>query len=111
MINQRPGTQIRITIALPAILSVILQTVCPERVLAEYGPERESSPGVVNPAIRSNLQTFISLDGNWDFAVDPQKNGEAQRWYLPGKELPNKRLYAASENILLTTVLTQTAKN
>ena len=42
----------------------------------------------------------ISLDGQWDFATDPQNVGEAQKWYLPEATLPAMPLpgYAPSAN-------------
>ena len=30
----------------------------------------------------------VSLDGQWNFATDPQNVGEAQKWYAPGVNLP-----------------------
>ena len=65
--------------------------------LAETAPSgkakkgRESTPAVVNPAIRSKLRTTLSLDGQWDFAVDPKLSGESEEWYLPEKSLPPSR--------------------
>ena len=53
--------------------------------------EREATPAVVNPAIRSPLRTTINLDGVWDFAVDPKNIGEEQKWQLPETALPDKR--------------------
>ena len=54
------------------------------------GPGREATPAVVNPALRSKLRWTMSLDGEWDFAVDPKKRGEKEHWYRPEVPLPNK---------------------
>ena len=54
-----------------------------------YGQPREKSPGVVNPAIRSDLRQTLSLDGQWQFCMDPQKQGEKEHWYRQDATLPN----------------------
>ena len=46
---------------------------------------RQATPAVVNPPVRSGLRATMRLDGPWDFAVDPKLQGEAEKWYLPGK--------------------------
>jgi len=51
---------------------------------------REATPAVVNPALRSKLRLTMSLNGEWDFAVDPKKQGDRERWYRPDVPLPNK---------------------
>lgn len=56
-----------------------------------FSAEREATPAVVDPAIRSPHREFISLDGVWDFAVDPKNIGEQQKWQLPATPLPEKR--------------------
>ena len=53
--------------------------------------QRQATPAIVNPVLRSNLSQTISLDGTWDFAIDPEKIGQEKQWYLPDVELPNKR--------------------
>jgi len=50
---------------------------------------REATPAVVNPVLRSKLRQTISLDGEWDFAVDPQQQGEKEHWYRPDVPLPD----------------------
>jgi len=50
---------------------------------------REATPAVVNPVLRSELRKTISLDGEWDFAVDPQQQGEKEHWYRPDVPLPD----------------------
>jgi len=54
-------------------------------------PARKAMPAVVNPALRSKLQQTISLDGEWDFAVDPKKRGDKERWFHPDVPLPNAK--------------------
>lgn len=51
---------------------------------------REATPAVVNPAIRSPWRETISLDGTWDFAIDPKNVGEERKWQLPATALPGK---------------------
>ena len=50
--------------------------------------EREATPAVVNPALRSALRLTLSLDGTWDFATDPSGVGEEQKWFSPEVSLP-----------------------
>ena len=49
------------------------------------------SPAVVNPALRSPFRQTVSLNGPWDFDMDPEFQGESAGWYLPGKGLPSAR--------------------
>lgn len=51
--------------------------------------QREATPAVVNPAVRSPLRPTISLDGTWDFATDPDSKGDGEQWFLPDKEMPD----------------------
>ena len=51
----------------------------------------EATPAMVNPVLRSSFSKTMSLDGTWDFAIDPEKKGQDQQWYLPDVQLPNKR--------------------
>ncbi|HVM50298.1 MAG TPA: hypothetical protein VMU04_19880 [Candidatus Acidoferrum sp.] len=53
------------------------------------GQEREATPAVVNPALRSSLRQVISLDGKWDFAADPRGAGEDEKWFSPGSTWPH----------------------
>ena len=55
--------------------SLCTSVVCAEDA-ARPAP-REASPAVVHPAVRSELRTTWSLDGEWDFAVDPKLQGES----------------------------------
>ena len=50
---------------------------------------RQATPAVVNPALSSPLRETISLDGAWDFATDPAKKGDAEKWFLPDKKMPD----------------------
>lgn len=52
---------------------------------------REGVPAVVNPAAGSPLRAVLSLDGAWDFCIDPKVEGEAAGWQMPGKPLPSSR--------------------
>lgn len=54
---------------------------------------RPGSPAVVNPAVRSPLQQWISLRGTWDFAIDPNDKGKAFRsgWMMPKSVWPGMR--------------------
>ena len=58
---------------------------------AEPRVEREAIPALVNPACRSDLRATLDLNGEWDFALDPQLAGEADGWYRVGKQLPSSR--------------------
>ena len=55
------------------------------------GQPREATPAVVNPALRSELRQTMSLDGQWEFATDPQQLGDSKHWYRPDVSLPNAR--------------------
>ena len=54
-------------------------------------PQRQATPAIVNPVLRSRLSKTMSLDGKWDFAVDPEKKGDDHQWYRSDVPLPNKR--------------------
>ena len=45
---------------------------------------------MVNPPIASPLRATIRLNGRWDFAIDPNKVGDSQKWFRPEVPLPNK---------------------
>ena len=51
---------------------------------------REAIPAIVNPALRSTLRQTISLDGSWNFAMDPHNQGDKEKWFSPEVALPNK---------------------
>ncbi len=67
-----------------AVAVILYQILVPA-----WGQEREATPAVVNPVLRSPLRQTLSLDGIWDFAMDPSGQGEAQRWFSPEILLPN----------------------
>ena len=50
----------------------------------------EATPAVVNPPLRSKLRHTMVLDGEWDFATDPKRQGDKERWFHPDVALPNK---------------------
>lgn len=50
---------------------------------------RAATPAVVNPALRSQLRQTMSLDGKWDFSIDPKRQGDKEHWYRPDVPLPN----------------------
>ena len=56
--------------------------------------EREAVPALVNPALRSDLRATLDLKGEWDFATDPKRVGEAEGWYRPEVTLPSPRKIA-----------------
>ncbi len=41
----------------------------------------QPTPTVVNPVFRSELRGFLSLDGEWQFALDPNGIGEKEQWF------------------------------
>ena len=43
------------------------------------------SPAVVDTVFRSDLRPWLSLDGEWDFVLDPKDVGESERWFSTGK--------------------------
>jgi hypothetical protein len=45
---------------------------------------------VVNPVFRSNLRPWLSLDGEWDFALDPEEVGEQEKWFAGEKPFSMK---------------------
>lgn len=52
---------------------------------------RSPSPAVVNPPVRNKEQHVLSLDGEWTFCTDPNKAGEAGKWFEPKANWPNSR--------------------
>ena len=70
------------------LLLVVLIVMAGNAWAQEAG--REATPAVVNPALRSALRQTMSLDGKWDFAVDPKRQGDKAGWYRPNVPLPNK---------------------
>jgi beta-galactosidase len=72
--------------AITIILILIFQLV----PVPAQSAEREATPAVVNPVERSRLRDTISLNGKWDFATDPDRKGETEKWFLPEKDLPEK---------------------
>ena len=86
----------RLLIHAPAALTVVISCLtCSDAWSAETTKPasqrqgRERSPAVVNPVMRSPLQSVLSLNGDWDFCTDPKVEGEACGWQLPGKPLPS----------------------
>ena len=41
------------------------------------------SPTVVNPVFRSTARPWLSLDGEWDFSLDPNDEGLKEGWFSP----------------------------
>ena len=64
-----------------------VHSVADDAMLADQ--PRQATPTVVNPALRSKLRQTMSLDGDWDFAIDPDQQGEKEHWYRPDVPLPN----------------------
>ncbi len=52
--------------------------------------DREATPAVVNPTLRSPLRQTLGLDGAWELATDPTGVGETEKWFSPATALPNK---------------------
>ncbi len=78
--------------ALACLLCLWTTTLLAEgRTDSDRPAAREASPAVVHSAVRSDLRPFLSLDGTWDFAVDPQVEGEAKSWFRPETGLPAAR--------------------
>ena len=48
---------------------------------AQLLPNPQPSPAVVNSVFRSPMRPWLSLDGEWDFALDPQDIGLKDAWY------------------------------
>jgi len=69
---------------------VVLRCLAGLSLPGGQAPEREATPAVVNPALRSPLRQTLSLDGAWDFATDPAGAGDEATWFNPGIPLPNK---------------------
>jgi hypothetical protein len=59
-------------------------------LLSAGAQEREATPAVVNPVLRSPLRPILSLDGPWEFVTDPAGVGEEQQWFKPDHGLPDK---------------------
>jgi beta-galactosidase len=75
------------------LASFLLIAGCAVAVVGSDLPrEREATPAVVNPVARSVWRTTLSLDGAWEFAVDPQRTGEAEAWFKPGTKWPAQSL-------------------
>ncbi len=70
-------------------VAAIVWLVC----LGESGAwalDRQATPAVVNPAVRSELRQTLSLDGDWDFATDPSGVGERDNWFSAETPVPGK---------------------
>lgn len=46
-----------------------------------FGWLPQPTPTVVNPVFRSKIRGFLSLDGEWQFATDPNGVGIQDRWF------------------------------
>ncbi len=62
-------------------LASLLMIVCAPGI--DIGARRlpQPTPAVVNPVFRSKIRGFLSLDGAWQFALDPGGVGEKERWF------------------------------
>ncbi len=79
----------------PKQISALARVACLLAAIAQApsssgAEERESTPAVVNPVLRSPLRQTLSLDGFWDFATDASGIGEAEKWYNPEVTLPKR---------------------
>ncbi|KKK64877.1 hypothetical protein LCGC14_2979780, partial [marine sediment metagenome] len=59
--------------------------------LDALGAGRAGTPAVVNPVIRSELANWLSLNGSWEFRVDPKLTGYKGRWFEAGQWPPAER--------------------
>ena len=57
--------------------------IAASRSRAQLLPPPQPSPTVVNPVFRSTVRPWISLDGEWDFSVDPHDEGLKEEWFSP----------------------------
>lgn len=58
-------------------------------VFAQRRPT-QPSPAVVNSVFRAAVRPWMSLDGDWDFALDPQDAGEQEHWFESGGPFSQK---------------------
>lgn len=64
----------------------------PSRALGgEFGPGRPATPTVVNGVFPPPATDWVSLDGPWEFATDPDQRGEVGEWFRPGRAWPGQR--------------------
>ena len=56
----------------------------PNYSLTKSKPEEDPDDHLVNPLPRAVIRrnSFVLLDGNWRFAIDPDNRGLADHWYL-----------------------------
>ncbi len=47
-------------------------------------------PATTNPAIRSSIRNFITLDGQWEFQIDPKEEGLPKKWFDANKKFQIK---------------------
>jgi len=93
-----PCCQVTIAVRSDATTTRHLYRACmPEPVLAD-GQEREATPAVVDPVLRSAHRRTLSLDGTWEFATTLQvwaknKNGLSRTPSCPTR--PRSRYRAA----------------
>ena len=63
-----------------AVIFLAIILIAPEvDIAARRLPQ--PTPTVVNPVFRPTLRGFLSLDGQWQFALDPGGVGEKDRWF------------------------------
>jgi len=77
--------------ALLAMLATSIPSTAQVTFPAARPSLRSLSPAVVNPAVRNKEQHVISLDGEWTFCTDPNKTGEAGKWFEPKALWANSR--------------------
>ncbi|MGH9328612.1 MAG: glycoside hydrolase family 2 protein [Terriglobia bacterium] len=51
--------------------------------LAQRFTRTAPSPAVVNPVFRSKARPWLSLNGEWDFSLDPNDEGFTAEWFSP----------------------------
>lgn len=67
--------------SIQCILALLIVMFCATGVGIAAQRLPQPTPTVVNPVYRSKVRGFLSLDGSWQFALDPDASGEKDRWF------------------------------
>ena len=56
----------------------------PNYSLTKSRKEEDTDEGYINPLPRAVIRpnSFLLLDGNWNFSLDPENRGINERWYI-----------------------------
>lgn len=75
--------------ALPTLVTMFFTWVLAQNIL--LWAERVRSMSYPTFAdLDSQARKIVSLDGEWDFQIDPKEQGKAEQWFLPEKALSSK---------------------